>query len=219
MAPVTLFENFSADQVSFSELKKNKLGGKYIPIDSSDGGKILLQMPAMRAPFGLSAFTDAGSGKVSYSLDLSLDDAEVRAKLQEVDERVVKYVADNSQTFLGKPYKLEVIKEALFKPLVKPGKGDYAPTLKLKVVTGRDGNFIPECYDSTRKSCPLDSIEKGGMVHTIVEVSQIWFIDNKFGVSVRLQQALKLPSNNLKGFAFAVESEVDIPEDVSEASV
>lgn len=219
MAPVTLFENFSADNVVFGDLKKNKLGGKYIPIDSSAGGKVLLQMPAMRAPFGLSSFTDAGSGKVSYSLDLSLDDPDVRAKLSELDELVVRHVTNNSQTFLGKPYKIEVIREALFKPLVRQGKGDYAPTLKLKVTTGRDGSFIPECYDAARQSCSLDTIEKGTTVYTIVEVSQIWFIDNKFGVSVRLQQVLKLPSSNLKGFAFTVESEMDVPEDASDASV
>ena len=34
------------------------------------------------------------------------------------------------------------------------------------------------------------SIEKGQKVCTIVDINQVWFIDNKFGVSIRLHQCL-----------------------------
>ena len=33
--------------------------------------KLMVQLPKMRAPFGLSEFTDQNSGKSSYSVDLS----------------------------------------------------------------------------------------------------------------------------------------------------
>ena len=36
----------------------------------------------------------------------------------------------------------------------------------------------------------------------IVEINQIWFIDNKFGVSVRLSQVLCGQSTKLPSFAF-----------------
>jgi len=36
----------------------------------------------------------------------------------------------------------------------------------------------------------------------IVNVTQIWFIDNKFGVSLRLSQALFQQSTKLPSFAF-----------------
>ena len=36
----------------------------------------------------------------------------------------------------------------------------------------------------------------------IVEIGQVWFIDNKFGVSVRLSQVLCGESNKLPKFAF-----------------
>jgi hypothetical protein len=208
--------------VNFSDLKKNKLGGKFINLQGSSGEKLNVQLPAMRVPFGLSEFTDKGSGKVTYSLDLSLDDPDVRQTLQELDERVLQYVVDNSTQFLGKPYKKEILQEALFKPMVKLSKGDYAPTLKLKVPTTREGKFMPACFEQDRTVAQVDSIEKGSMVFTIVELNQIWFIDNKFGVSVRLQQVMKMPRANLTEFAFTVEKdiddgasdEIDIPADV-----
>ncbi|NBS68006.1 hypothetical protein EBT31_03710 [bacterium] len=218
-ASITLFNNFSAENVHFSELKKNKLGGKFINLQGPAGDKLLIQMPAMRAPFGLSEFTDKGTGKVTYSLDLSLDDPEVRQLLEQIDSRVLNYVADNSVQFLGKPYKKEILQEALFKPMVKPGKGDYAPTLKLKVVTGRDGQFIPRCFEQDRSVAPLDSIDKGSQVFTIVELNQIWFIDSKFGVSVRLQQVMKLPRANLNEFAFAVEKDESVASDEIDAPI
>lgn len=217
MASVCNFNSFSADQITFSELRKNKLGGKAVYLNTSNGSKILVQLPPIRAPFGLSDFTDANTGKVSYSLDLSLDDPAVQQAFRDLDERVVTYVAENSQAFLGKPYKIDVIREALYKPIVKASKGDYAPTMKLKVPTGRNGEFLPEAYDHTRNTVPLDTLDKGAAVHTIIDINQIWFIDNKFGVSIRLQQVMKTAPTSLKGFAFAVaaeeDAEIDVPED------
>jgi hypothetical protein len=101
-----------------------------------------------------------------------------------------------------------------------PGKGDYAPTLKLKMMTGANGDFTAEAYDSSRKLLKLtpDSLEKGQGVVTIIEVNQIWFIDNKFGISVRLQQMLLAPTNKLKGFGFIDQPAVEAaPSDTADA--
>ena len=47
----------------------------------------------------------------------------------------------------------------------------------------------------------------------IIDINQIWFIDNKFGVTVRLQQCLLEPSKKLPAFAF---QGVDEPEEEEE---
>jgi hypothetical protein len=223
---INKFSTFSVFEAKFSDLKKNKMGGKAIYINSQAGGKLMYQMPQLKAPYGLSDYTDAASGKTTYSLDLSLDDSDVLSKLQEFDEAVLDYVAENSQEFLGKVYKKEVIREALYKPLVRPSKGNYAPTLKLKVQTRSDGSFEPTAWTMDQKETQLDKIGKSTLVYTIVDFNQIWFIDNKFGVSVRLQQVLFAPTAKLSGFAFSgVETvaapasnsdesdEIDVPED------
>ena len=53
-----------------------------------------------------------------------------------------------------------------------------------------------------RETISLDSIEKGQRVMALVDVNQIWFIDNKFGVTLRLQQLMADRSEKLKRFAF-----------------
>ena len=206
---------FSASSVGFSKLRKNKNGGKTVYLNGGDNKKIYLQLPFMRSPFGLSAFTDEGTGRTSYSLDLSFDPDNTEAmdlhdKLKELDEIIVNTVATNSKEWLGKEFNVAVLREALYKPMVRPGKEQYPSTMKLKIATKPDGSFVPEAYSMQKTPVELDTIEKSQKVMAIVDLSSIWFIDNKFGVTMRLQQCLLEQSTKLPSFAF---QGLDIPED------
>jgi len=206
--------DFSANSVGFSKLRKNKNGGKTVYLNAGDNKKLYLQLPFMRSPYGLSAFTDEGTGRTTYSLDLSFDTDNEGAmhlhdSLKELDELIVNTVAANSKEWLGKEFNVAVLREALYKPIVRPGKEAYPSTLKLKVAVKSDGTFVPETYNSRKESVTLDTIEKGQKVMAIVDVSSIWFIDNKFGVTIRLQQSLLEQSTKLPSFAF---QGVDLPD-------
>jgi hypothetical protein len=50
----------------------------------------------------------------------------------------------------------------------------------------------------------------------IIDLNQIWFIDNKFGVTIRLQQALFEQSAKLPSFAFQGLNLPDEEEEVDE---
>jgi len=219
---------FAPSAIKFSKLRKNKNGGKAVYINNSDGKKLYLQLPYMRSPYGLSTFTDESTGRTSYSLDLSFDTDNAEAielceKLKELDELVVNTVAKNSKEWMGKEFNVAVLKEALYKPLVRASKEPYPSTVKLKILTKPDGSFVPEAYNTQRESIPLDSIEKGQRVLTIIDLNQIWFIDNKFGVTVRLQQVLVEQSEKLPSFAFqgiaATNDVVDDGEDEDEIEI
>ena len=226
------FSDFNANNVSFSKLRKNKNGGKAVYLNSSDNKKIFVQLPFMRSPYGLSVYTDETSGRTSYSLDLSFDPDNVESTqllkaMTELDELVVNTVANNSKEWLGKNFNVAVLKEALYKPIVRPGKEQYPSTMKLKILTKSDGSFVPEAYSMKRERVSLDTVEKGQKVVAIIDLNQIWFIDNKFGVTIRLQQVLLEQSEKLPSFAFqgldlpdlevdveASEEEPEIEEDV-----
>ena len=220
------FNEFNPTAVQFSKFRRNKNGGKSVYLNAGDNKKIYVQFPFLRSPYGLSAFTDEGTGRTSYSLDLSFDPEnteamELHKKLQELDDIIVDTVATNSKEWLGKEFNKAVLKEALYKPIVKPGKEQYAPTIKLKILAKPDGGFVPECYSMQKLPVELDSVEKGQKVCAIVDLSQIWFIDNKFGVTIRLQQALfeqsaKLQSFAFKGVTFPEEVVEDVDDDVDE---
>lgn len=215
------FEQFDPSTVVLSKMKKNKNGGKTVYINAQGNKKLYLQLPFMRSPFGLSAFTDEATNKTSYSLDLSFDKDNDEAvalmeKLTALDQKIVETVAANSKEWLGKPYNIEVIKEALYKPLIRPGKDDYPSTMKLKLMTKPSGEFMAEAYNMSQESVPMDSIEKGQKCMCIVDFNQIWFIDNKFGVSVRVSQVLCEQSAKLPTFAFQGVETVPAPEEEDE---
>jgi len=217
---IQVSNQFEPSGVIFSALKKNKNGGKSVVLTRSDKKKLYLQLPFMRSPFGLSAFTDESTNKTSYSLDLSFDNDNEEAqglanKLRELDEIILNTVANNSKEWLGKKYDINVIREALYKPLVRQGKEGYADTLKLKVQTNSSGEFVSEVYNSDREQISMDEIERGQKCMCIVEIGQVWFIDNKFGVSVRLSQVLCGESNKLPKFAFqGLDNEEDYVEEI-----
>ena len=217
---IQVSNQFEPSGVIFSALKKNKNGGKSVVLTRSDKKKLYLQLPFMRSPFGLSAFTDESTNKTSYSLDLSFDNdneeaQELANKLRELDEIILNTVANNSKEWLGKKYDINVIREALYKPLVRQGKEGYADTLKLKVQTNSSGEFVAEGYNSDLDQISMDEIERGQKCMCIVEIGQVWFIDNKFGVSVRLSQVLCGESNKLPKFAFqGLDNEEDYVEEI-----
>ena len=207
--------DFTTSSVNFSKLRKNKNGGKAVYLNAGDNKKLYIQFPFMRSPYGLSAFTDEGTGRTSYSLDLSFDPdnteaMELHDKLKALDEIIVNTVAENSKEWLGKDFNVEVLKQALYKPMVRPGKEQYPSTIKLKVLTKPDGTFVPETYSIQKEQVSLDTVEKGQKCMAIVDFNQIWFIDNKFGDTIRLQQVLLEQSVKLPSFAF---QGLDLPSD------
>jgi hypothetical protein len=208
--------DFDVNTLTFSAVRKNDKGGRAVYLNSAGGQKLLFQLPQMRAPFGLSEFTDKATGRTSYSLNLSLDDEKVRTVFQSIDDKILEFVVANSEACLGKKYSIDIMREALFKSAIKPGKDNYAPTLQLKVLPGRDGKgYAVEAYNSAKQPVELATLEKGQGIITIIEINQIWFVDNKFGVSIRLQQALFAPLNKLKGFSF-VDVETTAPASTEE---
>ena len=206
---ITHHNNFDANNINFSDLRKNKMGGKVIYISNEGRKKMLLQIPKMRAPFGLSEFVDQNSGRSSYSIDLSLDGQDdLQTALRGLDSKVVSLIAANSKAWLGKAHTETVIRDVLYKPVVKePNDPKYSPTIKLKILTNDKGEFIPEAYNNKREEVKLSSLEKGQSMKAIAHISQVWIIDNKCGVTMRLEQAFFAPTDKIKGFAFQDDDE------------
>ena len=199
MAPVV--ENlitFNPSNFSFSAMKKNTKGGKSVYINvSGTTGRVFFRVPECRSPFGLSSYTDNTSGNTSYSLDISLDDSALIDKIRTIEEAVLNHVVAHSEELLGRKYTPDVIKQALFKSCIKESKdGKYAPTLKLKVMT-KSGVFDVGAYNYDKSETTIDTLQKGQRVKTLIDIAQIWIIDNKFGMSIRLKQVMMSPTSDL----------------------
>jgi hypothetical protein len=215
MASLRMFNSFNPADVTFSTVRKNAMGGKAVYLNGADNQKLIFQLPPLRAPFGLSEFKDEGTGRISYSLPLSLDKPEVLEAFKKFEERVIDHITANSEEILGKKMSREVIAEGMYKSCVKPSsKEGYAPTLNLKVITSaKDGSIATEAWNSQRESVPLRDLEKGQSLSAIIELNQIWRTPAGVGVSVRVHQVLFSATNKLKPCAFLAPVE-DASEEI-----
>ena len=209
-----MFNTFNASNVTFSDVRKNAKGGKAVYLNQAGGGKLIFQLPQLRAPFGLSEYKDESSGRISYTLPLSLDKPEVLAQFAALDERVLNFITERSEEILGKKMSREVIAEGMYKSPVKPStKEGYAPILNLKVVTSlKDGSIATEAYNAQRQSVPLTDLEKGQALSAIVEINQIWRTPAGVGVSIRVHQVMFAPTNKLKPCAFLAPAEEPVSD-------
>jgi hypothetical protein len=216
-----MFSNFDASNVTFSDVRKNAKGGKVVYLNAAGGGKLLFQMPALRAPFGLSEYKDEASGRVSYTLPLSLDNPEILEQFTKLDARILDYITDHSEELMGKKMSREVISEGMYKSPIKPSsKEGYAPVLSLKVLTNiKDGSIATEAYTAQRQSVPLTDLEKGQSLSAIIELNQIWRTPAGVGVSVRVHQVMFSPANKLKPCAFLLPADEEAADDESDISI
>ena len=206
--------DLSVSDIKFSDVRKNSKGGKMVYLNHKLGGKLMLKLPALKAPFGLSTFIDENSGKVtSTNLPLSVDNPAVATRLDEINKAVLNFVFDHCEEIMGKKMSRDTLTEMYKSPFKAAAKEGYYPLLNLKVITDPiSGAIKTESYDSTGADVPLDSLEKGQSVTTLVELSQIWRTPAGFGATFRVHQVKFSATNKLPSRAL-VESEDEVEEE------
>jgi hypothetical protein len=211
-------KDFDASKVTFSDVKAfGNNGGKIVYV-SYGRSPLILQTPAMRAPFGVSKWENDGAPP-KFTLDMSFQGMESSRStqafydaLEKMDARMIDDGFDNQATwFRGKKYTSKDIVEALYTPIVKHARdrdtGErtdrYAPTMKVNVPF-RDGAFGCEVYDAERNKIDLRNVEtKGSTVTAIVQCTGVWFVGGKYGLSFKALQ-LKIAADEASfrgGFA------------------
>ncbi len=191
---------FSPTNLIPSAPKRNQNGGLRIDLDYKDpvlnGSHYLVQTPKLRLPFGMQQY--GGEEKKddkssSYSLSLSLDnyrdlsshENEFLKGIKAIDEHIKSLAIENSQTWFRKSMKKDVIEE-LFSSSIRETK-DWPPTFKAKLPY-YNGKFNCDFYDQSRKKCQVDSITQNCHIIGLVNVTSIWFVNNRFGVQWQLKQ-------------------------------
>lgn len=196
----------NVNAINFSAVRKNPRGGKFINV-TLNNEPIRVQLPALRAPFGVSTPDE----KVKeYYLSLSLT-PEIQEKLEAFDTVLVNHVAENSVELLGKSVNADVIRDLLLNPVTKSSKdpeksAKYAKTVKMKVSSGEGKNIAP-LFINKDTQATVNDIKPGTSVTTIIEIGQVWFINGKFGASIKLLQGKITPSSTLTDYAFSDEEE------------
>lgn len=215
-----LYSQFDTSKISFGPVEKTKMGGKIIELRYDGSKRLSLQTPTVALPFGLNKpFTDGDNQ--SFSVDLSFRGydtspaiADFMAKMREFDAVVLKAAVENSPEWFGKAKSEEVISE-FFRPNVRESKNpQYAPTFKVKIP---NYNGIPSArfFDENKEPAEMAILAKGTRAKFLLEVTSVWFVNNNFGVSWRMRQALVVSRpDNMNSLAFMDD---DADEDAAAA--
>ena len=223
--------DLDVNKITFSDLRTLDNGGKMINI-GYNGGKFLLQMPQLIASYGLSRWeADRPGAYDKLNLDLSLagydgTNALVTAffeKMSAFDEKVVDTALVNSKNWFKKNITSKDIILATYTPIVKfskDGEGNnstkWPPVVRLNIPRNRQGEIDVEIYDADRKKVDFENVNfKRAQVTAIVQVSSIWLVSGKFGITMRVQQMKVAQAASIfSGFAFIADS--DEGEDAAE---
>lgn len=220
---IVLPKNFDVNELTFDVVKKNAMGGNVVYFKYEGHPKVIMQTPVVAAPFGLSTYTDDKTGAVKYSLDISFRGMEEDPKVQmfhdkmaDFDNFLMNTAVTNSKDWFGKKQSKEVV-ENFYRPLVKPSKdpSKYAPTMKFKIMTKRDGTIDVDTFDAHRNKVNLqDVLAPGVKLQAIIEAGSVWFVNKTmFGISWKLVQVKVLPSDKIAGFSFQEESDNEEEDD------
>ena len=211
-SPTELLEKLS--DVSFSDLKRQKSG--YVSwVNVKDKGRmkrIYVKTPKMFAPFGATNY-NAGdvSQKNKFSVALSfkgIEESEDLQTLRKLLERLDDMVVDN--TCKNKDWRKQISKKTVSKEVIETnytnvyregnddGDKKYPGLFNLKAsVQWTDGtpSVATKVYDNNKTELQIDFDNYGEVIpkltdmKCIFQVASVWFINKKFGLTLKLVQA------------------------------
>lgn len=226
MEQITKYNNFNSKNVTLSEPKLNKYGGKSVFVNYNEK-PLTLQTPRMFLPYGLNEYdvkdsSGNATGKKEYSLRLSFkgwedentSNAIFLNAMKSFNDVLVESGVQNSVKWFKKKHTREVV-EALNSNVVQYSKdretgevtNAWPPTMKAKLYQ-RNDQFTCESYNKNREEVDFKgSVVKGAWVQGLMSCSGVWFAGGKFGVTWVMRQMIVEPPARLSGFSFLMDEE------------
>ena len=250
---VTSVESLTTSNVVFSELKKTKNGSNMSFVNYKKDGKsqrLIIQIPKMFAPFGASTFKkdELPVGQIpKYDVQLSLDTKDKKVKklsvfLKALDKMACLHAAKNKDWLKQLAYKnkknrpssevAEDLEDNKYTNIVRESSNEKYPDM-FKVKIPIDWNTsLPAVQvfsqDKTKMEITFDNIEqvipKLTELKGLIQISHVWFVSGKFGIVVKILQALTYQKDTLNGLTLMDDSddeeeEQDEEEDDEESEV
>lgn len=226
MSTIVLASDFSAENVSFKEPRKNAVGGQSILLNyynpsTKKNGPLIMQTPKMRIPFGHDVSESDNGGPCRYSLNASMATSDSQNNnlvlftniIRELDSVTKKTGVDLSEQWFGKRQKAEVLEEFYKSAEKKSKNGKYPSTLKLKLPVKIVGDKTVPQFDIYSESkepvnivddsgIDLSCLEKGSEIVAIIQCTGVWFVGKtQFGLGWKVVQLKTYRNQKLIGYS------------------
>lgn len=197
-----------ANDMLYTKVKVNSVGGKSIGIINSNTKRSLMFSTPIMLNWGVNVFENNGIN--SYSLSLQFPREEFATEptnqllemIKGMESKILEDAVENSKDWFGKSQSREVV-EAFWNPILKYPKNQEtqepdltrAPTLKVKLPMW-DGEYKFELFDMENNllipneegRTPDMVIQKASNIACVLQCGGIWMANGNFGVSWKLFQ-------------------------------
>lgn len=149
--------------------------------------------PPMVAPFPISEFTN--NDRKTYSLSLAFNgignncDLESMKQLFEaLDDLIIELAIKHCSSWFKKSLTRQQIQK-MYKPILKPSNNPakYPPSIRIKLKQ-TDGQITSRIFyvktNGTTSNFDLNDFTPGSKVSVYLKLSNIWFMNDTFGVSL-----------------------------------
>ena len=145
--------------------------------------------PSCGPPFGATSWDDPQASR--RNVDLTDAPPALLKWLGNLDEWAIAAATKNSEKlFKGKKTEEQV--RGMYTSLIKPGKGDYPPTVRVKV--NLTGSGTVRCWEQTeggtkRRELPALEDWRNAKLEAVCHISALWLQAKSFGLTLTLTDA------------------------------
>ncbi len=197
------------------DIKLSDYYNKKITISHNDSGKpVRFQIPRMYIPFGISGFTPE-IGATKWNIDFNMsgwdqDDNYIKKFynfIRNIEKFVKDFIQENSLEIFG-ICSDSLNLDSMFNSNIKEDGRD--PKFRLKVDIDNMGFIKPPIFDINEKNVTTNAskgLYKGYSGVSMVELTSVYFLNKKFGLTWRMCQMKVYEPQRLHGFQFQIEDE------------
>jgi hypothetical protein len=114
--------------------------------------------------------------------------------IESIDRLMIDLGVHHSSEWFGEPKSRDEVTAMYRYPLLKPSKDPslYAPTISCKF---NKRNNVPQAqaFDVHKQPIRLHDVLRGSQVKVVFAISDIWFYDQKFGITLYVQSLMHSP--------------------------
>ena len=187
--PATLYSSTVLDKLQISDVNISSRGARSCSLITADNKLVALRLPKLRCPFGATSFD--GPTATRRNLDMTDAPPELLSWLANLDNWAIKTATKHSEK-LFKSKKTESEVKALYVSLLKPGKGDYPPTIRCKINLAGSGTV--RCWEkrdgeTRRRELPQLEEWRNAKLEAVCQLSALWLQSRSFGLTLTVTDA------------------------------
>ena len=208
---------FNPSDIKYDNIKTGNNNNKTINIKNKSTGSPVQLRTALMLTWGISDY----EGNEKYEMSLQFPSEEYRSEKQQAfldnmiayENKIKDDAIANSKAWFGKEIKSKEVIDAMWTPMLKypknkiTGEPDYdrAPSLRVKVPYW-EGEWKMALFNMDKQKIfpdpssdvtPKDLVQKGAQTAAVFRSGGVWVVNNRFGTTWRLDQAVVKPKESV----------------------